>query len=256
MLGLKRRRRTRLRAEGLDAGRRAIVERNVPAFHHLPEPDRRELLGHTRVLLEEKRFEGLGGLDMTDEIRVTIAAQAALLLLHRERPTYFPSVKSILVYPHAYVVPTKQVGPGGMVTEGNQVRLGESWTRGNVVLSWRDALHGALDAGDGHNLVLHEFAHQLDSEWGGMEGAPELTRKGCMASWARVLGDEYKNLRRAAIHGHDTLLNRYGATNPAEFFAVVTEAFFEQPRAMKAHHPDLYHQLSCFYNQDPAAWDR
>jgi Mlc titration factor MtfA (ptsG expression regulator) len=185
---------------------------------------------------------------------VTIAAQAALLLLHRARPTYFPSVKSILVYPHAYVVPTQQVGPGGMVTEGNQVRLGESWTRGNVVLSWRDALHGALDAGDGHNLVLHEFAHQLDSEWGGMEGAPELTRKGCMASWARVLGDEYKNLRRAAIHGHDTLLNRYGATNPAEFFAVVTEAFFEQPRAMRDRHPDLYHQLACFYNQDPAAW--
>jgi Mlc titration factor MtfA (ptsG expression regulator) len=252
MFGRRRRRRQRLRRQPFPAEWLAAVERNVPAFGQLDAEKQRELLGHIAVLLAEKRFEGCGGLEISDEIRVTIAAQAAMLLLGRETD-YYPTVKTILVYPHPYVHDRPRRQPDGTVVEGPQVRLGESWFRGPVVLSWDDVRRGAADVHDGHNLVFHEFAHQLDAESGANEGAPALGARSRYVAWARVLGSEYARLQDDLRRGRPTLLDGYGATSPAEFFAVVTECFFERPLALERLHPDLYIRMADYYRQDPAA---
>jgi Mlc titration factor MtfA (ptsG expression regulator) len=256
MLGFgKRRRRTELRRRPFPAEWREILRRNFPLFAKLPPDDREELEGDILVFLAEKSFEGCGGLEITDEIRVTIAAQACLLLLHRENDDY-PRLDAILVYPSAYVARAVENLGGGVVHEGLSARLGEAWSSGVVVLSWDDVRRGAADIHDGHNVVLHEFAHQLDQEDGIAQGLPVLERRSMYVAWARVLGEAFAELRDEVARGHPTLLDAYGATSPAEFFAVATECFFEQPRALKKRHPDLYAELREFYRQDPAQFNR
>jgi Mlc titration factor MtfA (ptsG expression regulator) len=232
----------------------AILERNVPYYRCLTPEDQRELQGHIQVFLDEKRFEGLGNppVVITDEVRVTIAAQACLLLLHR-KTNYYRSLRSILVYPNRYMAPTKEQVGTGVVLEGANVRAGESWHRGSVVLSWSDVKAGVADACDGQNVVFHEFAHQIDSESGAVEGAPALESKTMYQAWARAFGREYNALINDLRWGRPTLLGAYAATNPAEFFAVATERFFERPWDMKARHPELYEQMKDFFKQDPAA---
>ncbi|NLH48339.1 MAG: zinc-dependent peptidase [Myxococcales bacterium] len=252
MFGLKKRRRRRWREMPFPAAWLEILEQRVPYYRLLSADDRRELQGHIQVFLHEKTIEGLGGLEMTDEIRVSIAAQACILLLHRETD-YYPSLFSILVYPHKYFVKKTEKLPDGTVMEGYEGRLGESWHRGEVVLSWDDVKKGAVDVHDGNNVVFHEFAHQLDGESGAHDGTPALPRLSMYGAWARVFTQEYKNLIDNLEHHRRTLISSYGATNPAEFFAVVTEAFFERPLALKRCHPDLYEQLRLFYQQDTAA---
>ena len=247
----KNRRREALRSQPLSAEQRAVLDRNVPYLAALSPADRAELEGLVRVFLAEKSFEGCGGLELTDEIKLTIAAQACLLLLHRETDIY-PNVDSILVYPSAYRVPTEQ-HDGLVVVQEDQARLGESWQRGLVVLSWDHVLSGAAQPRDGQNVVLHEFAHQLDSEDGVMNGTPELGARARYTSWAHVLGDEFDDLAQRLHAGKRTDIDPYGATNPAEFFAVISEMFFEKPRALKKRHSELYAELAEFYKQDPAA---
>jgi Mlc titration factor MtfA (ptsG expression regulator) len=252
MLGfLRRRRRKNVGSKPLPQRWWAIIDRRVPMIASMDDVDRRELGRIVQILLDEKRFEGCGGLEMTDEIRVTIAAQAAVLLMHRQTD-YYPTLKSILVYPAAYVGKTVRRNPDGTVTEGPQGRLGESWFRGSLVLSWSDVLRGAADEHDGRNVVLHEFAHQLDGQSGGMNGAPLLGSPSRYRDWARVLGREYAELAEALHRGHRTLIDPYGATEPAEFFAVLTELFFEKPEALRREHPELYKQLAGFYRRDAA----
>ena len=181
---------------------------------------------------------------MTDEIKVTIAAQASMLLLNR-RPTYFPKLRTILVYPHTYVA--KQNGR-------DSVRLGESWQNGPVVLTWDSVKGGARNVRDGKNVVLHEFSHQLDQEDGSADGAPILESRSCYATWARVLSAEYDRLRAKKKKFRRSVLNKYGATNPAEFFAVATEAFFEKAKQMKKKNPELYEELKTYYKLDPLEW--
>lgn len=249
----KRRRRERLRRQPFPDEWRHIIERNVPLFRRLPERDREELLGHVQVFLAEKYFEGCGGLELTDEIRVTIAAQACVLLLHRESD-YYPRVTSILVYPSTYVAEEERSIGGGIWEEGGEVRLGHTHERmGVIVLAWDAALHGSRIWGDGPNVVLHEFAHQLDFENASTDGTPALESRQQYLSWARVLGAEYDELRRADAVGEESFIDTYGAQNPAEFFAVVTEVFFERPRDLRTRHPELYAELSRFYRQDPAS---
>ncbi len=207
-----------------------------------------------QVFLAEKHFEGCGGLQLTDEIRVTIAAQACLLLLHRATD-YFPRLSSILVYPSTYKLPGMRSAGGGLFAEGDVPVLGHTAQRaGALVLAWDSAKSGAADPFDAHNTVLHEFAHQLDFEDGLTDGTPRLDSPARYAAWARVLGHELEVLRVADRLGTPTLLNKYGATNTAEFFAVVTEFFFEQPHALRARHPELYEQLQQFFRQDPTLY--
>ena len=230
-----------------------IIERNVPYARLLSKEDRDELGEHIQVFLDEKTFEGCGGLQITDEIRVTVAAQACLLLLHRTTD-YYPTLRTVLVYPSAYAAPITESVGHGVVREGISVRSGESWRRGSVILSWDDVLHGAADIHDGHNVVLHEFAHQLDQEAGAAEGAPVLPKRSMYVAWARVLSAEYARLQKDAKFGRRTIIDKYGAVNPAEFFAVATECFFEQALQMKEKHPELYEELQLFYRQDPARY--
>jgi Mlc titration factor MtfA (ptsG expression regulator) len=248
----KRRRREKLRLKPLSTRQRAIIGRNVPYVVTLSAADRRELEGHVQVFLAEKRFEGCGGLAMTNEIKVTIAAQACVLLLHRETD-YYPGLESILVYPSAYVARTTRPSLGWLVVESDEVRLGESWVRGAVVLAWDAVKHGASNFHESRNVVLHEFAHQLDAEDGFMDGAPSLGNRSAYSAWARALGAEYSELlERVAAHQPGDI-DAYGAISPAEFFAVVTEAFFQTGRKLKDKHPELYEVLRAFYRQDPAA---
>jgi MtfA peptidase len=251
---LKERRRKRLRAQPVPAAWRTIVERNLPIFRRLPPEDQAELLGHVQVLLSEKKFEGCGGLELTDEIRVTIAAQACLLLLHRETD-YYAELISILIYPTGYTAEVEREVTHGIWEESAEDRLGHTARRlSALVLAWDAAKHGAADPADGENLVLHEFAHQLDFENRADDGTPALKTRAEYLAWARVMSEEFEELQAAEEADASTVLDTYGAENPSEFFAVATETFFERPRALKAKHPELYAELQRFFRQDPAAY--
>jgi Mlc titration factor MtfA (ptsG expression regulator) len=246
----KKARRKKLGAQPIPDAWRSIVEKNVPYAAMLQADDRHELEGLVQIFLAEKRFEGCGGLIVTDEMRVTIAAQACLLLLHRQNDMY-PGLDTILIYPHPYRAHEER-RMGAVIVESDGARLGESWTRGVVVLAW-DHVRAATHPADGHNLVLHEFAHQLDAEAGSMDGAPALTGSSRYEAWARVLGAEYAALAERLRQGRAGDIDPYGSTSPAEFFAVVTEMFFEKPVQLAGRHKELYAELVAFYRQDPAA---
>jgi MtfA peptidase len=252
---LKRRRRERIRTGPFPPRWLEIIQRNVPMYGQLSEADRHELRSRVLVFIAEKSFEGAGGLEMTDEVRVTIAAQASILLLRLDDDDYYPRLRSIVVYPSAYVVPREE-RDGEVVRENDAVHLGESWTHGTVVLSWDSARRGAADPRDGANVILHEFAHQLDQEDGAADGTPELHRLALYAPWARVLSEHFLALRTAALTGRRTLLDGYGATSEAEFFAVASECFFERPVQLRTRHPELYEELAAYYRQDPGARSR
>jgi Mlc titration factor MtfA (ptsG expression regulator) len=170
----KNARREALRAKPPAEAWRAIVDKNVPYAAWLDAEDRRELWALVQIFLAEKRFEGCGGLSITEEMKVTIAAQACLLLLHRPNDVY-PDLQTILVYPHSYKARDERRA-GAVIVESDGARLGESWTRGVVVLAWDHVRAATHPATDGHNLVLHEFAHQLDAEGGAMNGAPAVRK--------------------------------------------------------------------------------
>jgi hypothetical protein len=228
----------------------AVLERDVPYYRRLPEVDRRRLQGLIQVFLAEKRFEGCGGLMLTDEMRLTIAAQACILILNREHD-FYPLLHSILVYPEAYVTDEVVEEEGGLVSEDDEERSGESWSQGALVLSWDDVALDVADPHDGWNVVFHEFAHQLGDERGSEDGVPILSDPERQNEWAAVLSAEYDTLVRDVDRGRRTFLDEYGADDPAEFFAVITEFFFEKSAQLRIKHPELYEQLRLFYGQDP-----
>ena len=255
MFGLiKARRRNRLRAQPFPEPCLATVRRNVRFFERLSPRDRSELLGHVQVLLAEKRFEGCAGLEVTEEICLTIGAQACLLLLHR-KTDYFPRLLTILVYPSVYLVEERRPLDENIWEEGTFPRLGETGRQlGSMVLAWDAAKAGAADPADGRNVVFHEFAHQLDFENDAADGVPALVTRDQQHSWGAVMRVEFASLRAADETGIPTLLDNYGATSPAEFFAVATEAFFERPFGLRQRHPRLYAELSRYFQQDPTQY--
>jgi len=226
------------------------LHQNLPVYDKLSPELRQELHQDIKIFLSEKMFEGCGGLIITDEIRVTIAAQACMLLLNRNQS--YPKLRCVLVYPNTYVAGGK--GLFGVTDGSRSVRLGESWSRGAVVLSWNSVKHGAFNFRDGHNVAMHEFAHQLDQEDGAADGAPILERRSAYSSWAIVFSKEFERLQRKARKGKRSVLNDYGATNPAEFFAVATESFFEKPMQLRKKHPELYEELQKYYRVNPSEW--
>lgn len=249
---LRRRRRARHFASPLPPGYAEILERNVPLYLKMPKALREELRGHVNVFLREKRFIGCGGLQVTDEMRVTIAGHACMLLLHRNA-RYFPGFTSILVYPDAYLV--DEVSYDGEVEiRGQDARAGESWHRGPVILSWQDVVETFSGAGNGQNVVLHEFAHKLDEENADIEGLPVLASKSQYREWARVLTETYESLEGALKTADNPVFDDYALTSPAEFFAVATESFFEKAAEVKRQFPDLYAQFREYYGVDPASW--
>ena len=246
-------RRGRTRRQPFPLTWREILRRRMPAFARLPADLQLQVKKHVQVLVAEKPFIGCAGLVVTDEMRVLIAAQAALLLLNRGAG-FFENLRQVLVYPGAFVVERTEPGEDGLTHETRRALSGESWQQGQVLLSWDDVLAGAANPEDGHNVVIHEFAHQLDQERGRANGAPWLGRRDGYARWAVVLQREFDALRQRLGQGFDGVIHPYAATNPAEFFAVVSEHFFEQPAALASAHPALYAEFARLYRTDPLAW--
>ena len=246
-------RRARVRRQPFPQAWREILRRRMPAFARLPTPLQLQVKKHVQVLVAEKPFIGCAGLVVNDEMRVLIAAQAALLLLNRPAD-YFGNLRQVLVYPGAFVVEREQGDGSGLTHATRRALSGESWQQGQLLLSWDDVLAGAADPGDGHNVVIHEFAHQLDQERGRANGAPWLGRREAYPSWARVLSAEFNALRQRLARGEVGVIDAYAATDPAEFFAVVAEHFFEQPAALAASHPALYAEYARLFRCDPLAW--
>ncbi len=249
----KKYRRKKIQQQPFPASWRQILKHRMPYFRALPADLQLQLKKLIQVFVAEKQFVGCADLVVTDEMRVTIAAQACLLLLNKPAH-YYPKLKQILIYPAAFVVPTVQADAAGVVSEKAQVRLGESWQTGQIVLSWVDTIKSAAICNDGHNLVIHEFAHQLDQLKGQATGAPLLRSTEAYQQWAKVLSDEFEQLQKQLALGVPTLFDPYAATNPAEFFAVISEVFFEQPELFAAQHAALYQQLRSFYALDPLSW--
>lgn len=245
-------RRQRVTRRPFPAAWREIVRRRVPLVRELPAAQQLRLKKHIQVLLAEVPFIGCGGLTVDDEMRVTIAAQAAFLLLGRGGS--FGNLREVLVYPGHFVVPRSEAGAGGVVHEGRDVLAGQSWQRGQVIVAWDAVRDGAADPHDGANVVMHEFAHQLDQDTGVANGAPYVGRGALQQAWARVMNQEFEALRDRLASALPGLIDAYAATSPAEFFAVATEHFFEQPAALAAERPALYEQLRRCYRLDPASW--
>lgn len=232
---------------------RKILMQNFPIYRNMPTDLQLQLKQRIKQFIHEKMFTGCAGFKVTDEVRVTIAASACLLLLNRDSDVY-AGLDYILVYPNAFLVKREALDEAGLPIASNRGLLGESWSNGKVILSWEDVLQGNKNFSDGSNVAIHEFAHQLDHESGATNGAPFMGNATRSESWSKVFTDEFQRLQQAAYRGDETLIDQYGATEPAEFFAVVTETFFEKPSPMATEHPALFKELRAYYKVDPRDW--
>ena len=218
-----------------------ILEKNVIFYKHLNEKYKNKLKIDTYIMSKLKMIEGIE-IKITEEIKYTIFGLSGLLLLGDENTAYYPNLTSVVVYPRAYI--SDQNG------KEKTVNLGESWNFGTVVLSWADVIKGAKDFNDGHNVVLHEFAHQLDQQTGTADGIPANLNVDYY-TWKNTFDSEYENLILEMENDHKDTIDFYGTTNTAEFFAVSTETFFENSENMKKEHPDLYELFVKYYRLDP-----
>jgi Mlc titration factor MtfA (ptsG expression regulator) len=206
-----------------------------------------------QIMVAEKEWEGGNDLEVSEEMKVTVSAQACVLIAGVEDEYYWDGVQTVIIHPGAYLWPSRRNRGTGIVDERVEI-AGESWQRGPIVLSWEHVLEGGQNRSDGVNLVFHEFAHHLDGLDGAMEGTPLLDSRESYRTWYRVTEDEFHRLSQKAERGEATLLDQYGASDPVEFFAVSTECFFERPHEMRRRHRELYDLLCTFYRQDPSTW--
>ena len=221
-----------------------IIQNHVPVVASMPRNRRAELYCLTMRFMTEKSFIGRNGLKVTDRIAVIIASQACLLLLGREH-AFYPTLREVHIFPKAFAA------------RGHKnLLVGASYTAGPVVLSWDDSLLGLIHPYDGHNVVLHEFAHQLDQETGLYNGTPIFEDYNRYAVWQSAMKGGFKRLRALIAAKQETIINPYGASNLEEFFAVCTEAFFEKPKAFLGAYPKVYRQLRDYYKLDPVSWGR
>ncbi|HZZ29782.1 MAG TPA: M90 family metallopeptidase [Pirellulales bacterium] len=230
----------------------SVLSQQVRHYRYLDAEKRARLQGCVQVMVAEKDWFGGSGFQLTDTMKITIAGYAAVMTLGLDEPYYFDRLKSIIVYSGAYMSHVSQYDlhpPLGSLGP----RLGEAWHHGPVVLSWQE-IAGAQKSRPGNNLVVHEFAHHVDGLDGSVDGTPAIVGREQSRTWYRVTETEYERICSEAARGEATLLDRYGASNRAEFFAVASECFFERPHALRERHPALYEVLSNFYCQDVAVW--
>lgn len=231
-----------------------VLRGRLPWYARLSPELQARLQGRIQIFLREKQVVGCDGLDVTDTMRVVVAAQACRLELHHD-PTHFADCQSVFLYPGAFVSPVTRVLPGGVVQSEPSVRIGESWHRGSVVLAW-DAVEASAWAGwtgtgwTGRNVVLHEFAHQLDGGSGAVDGVPPLRDRAAYTRWEGVLERSLIRLRQHLSWGA-VPLDPYAAQSPAEFFAVTTELYFEAPQVLRAFDPELLRLLEDYYGVFP-----
>lgn len=231
-----------------------VLLRRAPFFLELPSGDRPALRSLIQSFLVEKEFWGSRGLDVTAEMKIVVAAYACLLVLKRPDLGLHPRTREVILYPRHFGEFIEAIGPDGRRYDIDRTRIGETWRGGPVLLSWSSVRGPFAQPHDGHNTVLHEFAHALDYLDGFADGVPPLSSRDQLARWKSVFGEEYQALVNAVRMGRRTFLDPYGAESPAEFFAVATEHFFEQPRRFRRNHRRLYALLESFYRQDPASW--
>ncbi len=231
-----------------------ILIRNAPFFLELPPADLPVLLSRIQTFLVEKEFWGSRGLEVTLEMKIVVAAYACLLVLKRPDLGLHPRTREVILYPRHFGDVIEAIGPDGRRYHIDRTKIGETWRGGPVLLSWNSVGSPFARPHDGHNTVLHEFAHALDYLDGFADGVPPLTSSDAQARWKSVFGEEYRALVGAVRTGRRTFFDPYGAESPAEFFAVATEHFFEQARRFRKNHRQLYALLGSFYRQDPASW--
>ena len=251
--GYVRRRRERIRSQPFPDNWERILQECVALYRMMPSNTRERLKQKILVFIGEKRFEGCNGLEITDEIRLTVAAQACLLLVQQPGDSLYPGLVSILVYPDAYLAPEFIPIDDNLYVETTGVQSGESWREGLVVLSWKDVKVESRSLKQGYNVVLHEFAHQLDQENGWADGTPILRDQDHYRAWQATFNREFERIQEDRT-GYP--LDEYGAQDPAEFFAVATETFFHLPRRMRREIPHLYESLKGYYGLDPATWKK
>ncbi|WP_341501272.1 M90 family metallopeptidase [Gallaecimonas sp. GXIMD4217] len=243
----------RSRERALGPTERAQLARDMPLFPALPEQLQHKLLGLVSQFLARTRFVGCAGLTVTERMKNLVAAQACLLLLGRDELAY-PGVSTVYLYPDDFLTPHELHLPGGVVDVREKRLSGESWPDGRVVLSWASCKRSAANPFDGENLIFHEFAHQLDQAKGQATGAPLQASLDDARAWQQVFLESYDRHCRAVELGVNDLIDGYGAQSPVEFFAVVTEVFFEKAAALAEAEPRLYEQLRQFYGLDPRYW--
>lgn len=247
------RRRKKLNGASFPALWEDIIRRNVAHYCMLENGERSHLRALIQVFIAEKNWVGAGGLELADEIQVTISAQACLLLLGLSH-NYYQNVESIIVYPSTVVPPRRKLGffeNAATPVELEQPIIGQAFMRGPVIIVWDAALSGGRHPESGRNVIYHEFAHKMDMLDGAADGTPPLRDRAEYRDWIETCSREYLRLKHESLKGKNSFLNAYGATNEAEFFAVATEQFFDQPRLMVKHAPDLYRVLKEYYCQDP-----
>lgn len=228
-----------------------ILKQKVRFYRKLNSRQKEQLRERMKIFMDEKIFEGCGGLSLTDEMKVVIAAYACFLILE-EPSDYYPDLRSILVYPDDYVAPVYEENPDGVITEGNERRKGESWDSGSVVLSWADIKATTQSGENTQNLVVHEFAHQLDAQYGLSAGIAMNGNVSAGDKWTRELAKVYRDLVSAQrVNSYELPLDTYGANNPAECFAVLLEAFIESPRKLQIRYGEVYRHLVDFFRIDP-----
>jgi Mlc titration factor MtfA (ptsG expression regulator) len=249
MFGFRTRRRKKLLAQPFPAAWQAILHRDVGLYGPLSTGERASLRDALRLFVAEKRWEGAKDFDVTEAMKVIVAANACMLTLGMDGEP-LRHVRTIILHPGSYIPPRPLMSNG--IAHDRMTASGTAYVNGPVVLSWPHILHNSRDPQDGRNVVLHEFAHQLDMTGGIVDGTPPLSSRDQYPAWQRVMTAEYDRLRAAADHGIPTLISHYGATNPAEFFAVITECFFERSLRLRAEHPEMYRLLRAYYRQDTA----
>lgn len=247
---LRQRRRRKLLSAPFPPDWLRYLQRNLPQYNLLTPEEQSSLRDALRVFVAEKNWEGCQGLKVTDEMKVTIAAHACLMVLGLEGEP-FRNVLSILIYPTGYAVPEERWQQGWSIV-GESNRLGEAWYRGPVILSWNEVRYDSRHPGAGRNLVWHEFAHQIDMLDRSTNGTPPLESLRERERWHEVMTAEYQQLVEDAKEGRATLLDTYGASSEAEFFAVASECFFDCPIDLRDKHPGLYDLLRGYYRQDTA----
>ncbi len=248
---LQQKRRRQLLAADYPKPWRQFLDKNMWAYRHLSDSQRSTIHDTVQILVAEKNWEGCDGLTVSDEMRVTIAGHAGLLVLGHPG-FYFDRLKTILVFPDT-IIRHKMAYEDGTVKQDQPI-AGAAWRGGAVSLSWPEVLRGGRHKAHGHNVALHEFAHVLDGIDGEMGGSPPFGHRDLDRRWAEVSRRETNRLRTAALHGERTFLDHYGGTNASEFFAVATESFFERPRGLAANHPEVFALLSELYKVDPRDW--
>lgn len=225
----------------------------LPILQRLPALERRRLRRLASLFLDRKTIVGAGSFQVDEEMRVMIAAQACLLVLNLSLD-YFDGWVEVIVYPDAFIVSHPHADGSGVVHHETRTLGGEAWGRGPVILSWEDIDPDGRGQRAGHNVVLHEFAHKLDMLNGPADGLPPLHPNMVLKHWSEDLSEVYSRLQHQVAAHHPTLIDPYATVSPAEFFAVISESFFESPRILKQHFPALYEELNCFYRQDPLSW--